>query len=86
MLLTGLIALLLATIVAATAIEQRGTTNCDVCIQLFNFCVENGHTPGQEGCKKTCAQHVCHLFRHEGNEVCFCSLVSLWRVLLTCDG
>ncbi|EUC46320.1 hypothetical protein COCMIDRAFT_50438, partial [Bipolaris oryzae ATCC 44560] len=52
----------------ATAIEQRGA-NCDVCVQLFNFCVENGHTQGQEGCKKTCAEHVCHLFRHEGNEV-----------------
>ncbi|KAF5853655.1 hypothetical protein GGP41_002130 [Bipolaris sorokiniana] len=30
---------LLASIIAVTAIEQRGA-NCDVCVQLFNFCVE----------------------------------------------
>ncbi|KAL6160715.1 hypothetical protein ACJBU6_01240 [Exserohilum turcicum] len=48
---------------------------CEICIERYDFCVENGHTKGQAGCKETCAEHVCHVQRRRGVEV-RCSKVS----------
>ncbi|KAJ4988443.1 hypothetical protein SVAN01_06060 [Stagonosporopsis vannaccii] len=38
----------------------KGTIDCNYCIGMLNFCFENGHSTGQEGCKQTCREHVCH--------------------------
>ncbi|KAF3052293.1 hypothetical protein E8E11_004221 [Didymella keratinophila] len=38
----------------------EGTIDCGFCTGMFDFCVQNGHTRGQEGCKQSCREHVCH--------------------------
>ncbi|KAF7679183.1 hypothetical protein GT037_002931 [Alternaria burnsii] len=42
--------------------------NCDFCFERFDFCIKNGHTEGQTGCKQTCVEHVCHVYRSQGHE------------------
>ncbi|KAH6629514.1 hypothetical protein C7974DRAFT_394649 [Boeremia exigua] len=34
--------------------------DCNYCTGMLDFCFQNGHTSGQEGCKQTCREHVCH--------------------------
>ncbi|KZM22478.1 uncharacterized protein EKO05_0000807 [Ascochyta rabiei] len=36
------------------------TIDCGYCTGMLDFCFKNGHTQGQEGCKQTCREHVCH--------------------------
>ncbi|KAF2628973.1 hypothetical protein BU25DRAFT_447489 [Macroventuria anomochaeta] len=38
----------------------QGTIDCNYCTGMLDFCFKNGHTQGQEGCKQTCREHVCH--------------------------
>ncbi|KAF3041934.1 hypothetical protein E8E12_007940 [Didymella heteroderae] len=38
----------------------EGTIDCGYCTGMLGFCLQNGHTRGQEGCKQTCREHVCH--------------------------
>ncbi|KAI8941708.1 hypothetical protein NX059_002916 [Plenodomus lindquistii] len=45
----------------ADALELTArATDCDACTRSYNFCVDNGHTEGQTGCKQTCREHVCY--------------------------
>ncbi|KAH9870987.1 hypothetical protein J1614_006561 [Plenodomus biglobosus] len=53
----------------ASAIDviARGI-DCGACARSYDFCVKNGHTEGQTGCKQTCLEHVCH--RDSGCKSC----------------
>ncbi|CAG5153375.1 uncharacterized protein ALTATR162_LOCUS3150 [Alternaria atra] len=65
---------LAATMISAVPATNEGNKlmardpNCDFCFQRFDFCVKNGHTEGQTGCKQTCVEHVCHVYRYQGHE------------------
>ncbi|KAH6868564.1 hypothetical protein BKA58DRAFT_441007 [Alternaria rosae] len=65
---------LAATIVSAATPADDSTTlvardaNCDFCLDRYNFCLKNGHTEGQTGCKQTCVEHVCQVYRYQGHE------------------
>ncbi|KAF1361505.1 hypothetical protein EJ07DRAFT_112131 [Lizonia empirigonia] len=45
---------------ALIARAPEGTIDCGYCTGMLDFCFKNGHTQGQEGCKQTCREHVCH--------------------------
>ncbi|OAL47538.1 hypothetical protein IQ07DRAFT_682365 [Pyrenochaeta sp. DS3sAY3a] len=47
----------------APDVLARDGIDCSRCIGLYDFCVKNGHTKGQEGCMVTCREHVCHRHR-----------------------
>ncbi|KAI4699003.1 hypothetical protein J4E81_004894 [Alternaria sp. BMP 2799] len=70
----AIILALAATIVSAAPTADDGTTlitrdaNCDFCLERYEFCLKNGHTEGQTGCKQTCVEHVCHVYRYQGHE------------------
>ncbi|KAI4663021.1 uncharacterized protein J4E84_002683 [Alternaria hordeiaustralica] len=63
----AIILALAATIVSAAPAADEGTTlvtrdaNCDFCLERYNFCL-------QAGCKQTCVEHVCHVYRYQGHE------------------
>ncbi|KAJ4363829.1 hypothetical protein N0V95_000897 [Ascochyta clinopodiicola] len=65
------LALILSSVVSAVPALQvlpelvardtpEGTIDCGYCTGMLDFCFQNGHTRGQEGCKQTCREHVCH--------------------------
>jgi hypothetical protein len=40
-----------------------------VLVRIILTRLQNGHTEGQAGCKQTCVEHVCHVYRYQGHEV-----------------
>ncbi|CAE7026645.1 hypothetical protein PTTW11_04113 [Pyrenophora teres f. teres] len=62
---TALTAAIASPLDTASPLAVRDAT-CNVCFAQYNFCTRNGHTQGQEGCKQTCAEHVCHVNRYDG--------------------
>ncbi|KAF2821187.1 hypothetical protein CC86DRAFT_411485 [Ophiobolus disseminans] len=53
-------ALIVATELDAPEDSTSESISCDTCHENYEFCARNGRTKGQEGCERTCREHVCH--------------------------